>query len=237
MATEFQITREIDVRATPEQLWEAVTTGNAGWLWPMELEPREGGAAAHGAVVEAWDPPRLLRVAAEDRSYALEERIERVDAARTRVAYTHSGVLPAGSESQLEPIELHNEFYLDALRRYAENFSGLPAAYAAVDAGPEGADAGALDRAARALGLAADAEVGDALALTLGEAGAPERAVLDYANGFFLGVRTPEAMYRLFGRNRFGGTLGLAVHDFAPGATAERAAARARSLLARLLGG
>lgn len=41
MSKEFEIVREFEVDAEPQQVWEAITTGTAGWLWPMEYEPRE----------------------------------------------------------------------------------------------------------------------------------------------------------------------------------------------------
>jgi hypothetical protein len=45
-------------------------------------------------------------------------------------------------------------------------------------------------------------------------------AVLDYRNPYFLGLRTDRAMYRIFGRNHFGATVGAVVHDFGPDADA-----------------
>ena len=44
----FEIVRELEVEGSPAQLWAALTTGTGGWLWPMEYEPREGGAAPSG---------------------------------------------------------------------------------------------------------------------------------------------------------------------------------------------
>lgn len=49
MEKEFEIVREFEVDASPEQVWEAITTGTAGWLWPIEYEPRQGGAAPSAA--------------------------------------------------------------------------------------------------------------------------------------------------------------------------------------------
>lgn len=59
---------EIDVEATPEEVWEAIATGpgNAAWLFPAEIDGREGGAMMiyrqpyggdASATVTAWDPP------------------------------------------------------------------------------------------------------------------------------------------------------------------------------------
>jgi uncharacterized protein YndB with AHSA1/START domain len=69
---------QTEVNATPEQVWEAIATGtgNAGWLFPAEIEEREGGAmlihrAPYGgdapATVTAYDPPRR---------FAIEERMD-----------------------------------------------------------------------------------------------------------------------------------------------------------------
>ena len=33
---EFEIAREFEVDARPEEVWEAITTGTGGYLWPME---------------------------------------------------------------------------------------------------------------------------------------------------------------------------------------------------------
>ena len=70
--------REIEVAATPEQVWQAIATGagNAGWLFPAEIEERQGGSmiihrAPFGgdapATVSAYDPPRR---------FAFEEKVE-----------------------------------------------------------------------------------------------------------------------------------------------------------------
>jgi uncharacterized protein YndB with AHSA1/START domain len=66
MSKEFEIVREFEVDASPEQVWDAITNGTAGWLWPMEYEPKEGGAAPFGGTVTAWDPPHRLTGRTED---------------------------------------------------------------------------------------------------------------------------------------------------------------------------
>ena len=38
--------------------------------------------------------------------------------------------------------------------------------------------------------------------------------VVDYATDKFLGVRTGDALYRFFGRNAFGGPVGMSIHHF-----------------------
>lgn len=48
---------------------------------------------------------------------------------------------------------------------------------------------------------------------------------LDYANEWFFGIRTGDALYRFFGRNHFGSVVGLTVHDFSGSADSEATAA------------
>ena len=52
-APEFEIAREVELAATPEHVWEAITTrqGIAGWFADMDPTPE--------AFRTAWDPPRL----------------------------------------------------------------------------------------------------------------------------------------------------------------------------------
>jgi uncharacterized protein YndB with AHSA1/START domain len=62
---------EVEVTATPAQVWDAIATadGNAGWSFPTEIEGRVGGEVRihrqpYGgtaiATVVAWDPPHRL---------------------------------------------------------------------------------------------------------------------------------------------------------------------------------
>jgi hypothetical protein len=84
-----------------------------------------------------------------------------------------------------------------------------------------------MDVLRTALG-ASDAGVGDAVHATLGDAG-PLDGVIDYSTPEFLGVRTEEGLYRFFGRNHYGGVVGMSAHLFVDGvdATAHEAALKA----------
>src|ERR1700754_928940 len=50
------------IPARPQAVWDAVTAHPTGYLWPIDYEPRLGGAerglTAGGGTVTAWDPPR-----------------------------------------------------------------------------------------------------------------------------------------------------------------------------------
>ncbi len=229
----FEIVREFAVEQSPEQVWAAVTTGTAGWLWPMEYEPREGGAAPFGGTITAWQP--LHRLTARSESPAgvpqqtfnqLDHLIEPREGGGSWVRYVHSGIFVDDWDNQYDGANKHTDFYLHTLQQYLRHFDGRPAAWATADAaGPRGGAPDALETAAHALGLPVDGAdasgpaVGDTVRAAL--PGGPADAVLDYRTPYFIGLRTPDAMYRFFGRNRFGASVGVAVHDFAPGADAE----------------
>ncbi|MFJ2633460.1 SRPBCC domain-containing protein [Streptomyces sp. NPDC087422] len=228
MSKHFEIVREFEVDASPSQVWDAITTGTGGWLWPMEYEPKEGGAAPFGGTVVAWDPPHRLTGRTEDAEGISVQTFNQVDhlmepreGGGSWVRYVHSGILVEDWDNQYDGANKHTDFYMHTLREYLRYFTGRIAVFGGAE-GPKASGApDAFETAARALGLADDAAEGATVQVELPGAGRVE-AVLDFRNPYFIGLRTDQAMYRFFGRNHFGATVGVSVHDFAPGADAER---------------
>ncbi|MFE7774923.1 SRPBCC domain-containing protein [Streptomyces sp. NPDC057445] len=221
---EFEIVREFEVDASPEQVWEAITTGTAGWLWPLEYEPKQGGAAPFGGTVTVWDPPHRLTGRTENVEGIAQQTFNQLDHVieplvdgGCRVRYVHSGIFVEDWDNQYDGASKHTDFYLHTLRQYLTHFTGRLAAYASVDAPGASTAADALDVVSRGLGLPDDATEGATVRIDLPGTGTAD-AVVDYRNRYFVGLRTGDAMYRLFGRNHFGAPVGVSVHDFAPGA-------------------
>ena len=214
MGKEFEIVREFTVAATPEQVWEALTDGTAGWLWPLEYEHRLGGAAAFGGTVTAWDPPHRFTNRAESGDWynQLDHTIQRhEDGAWVR--YVHSGVFTDDWENQYDGADRHTDFYLHTLKQYLLHFAGRAATYAAAD-GPEASKRpGSFARAVQALGLRPEVSEGDRVHVDVPGLD-PMDATVDYRNEWFLGLRTDTAMYRLFGRDAFGQPVAVTVHHF-----------------------
>ncbi|NEB78509.1 SRPBCC domain-containing protein [Streptomyces sp. SID14478] len=225
---EFEIPREFEVGASPEQVWEAVTNGTGGWLWPMEYEPKEGGAGPFHSVLTTWDPPHRLTVRSEDPAALppfqtlnqLDYTIEARDGgSRAWVRYVHSGIFTDNWDEYYDGADKHTDFYLHTLREYVTHFAGRPVAFATFDGPGASANREALGVAGRALGLPDDAAQG-ARVRVQGPDGRTLDAVLDYRDAYFIGLRTDDALYRFFGRGPWGAPVGISVHDFAADADA-----------------
>jgi uncharacterized protein YndB with AHSA1/START domain len=137
------VSREVEVDATPEQVWQAIATsaGNAGWLFPAEIEERTGGAmvihrAPFGgdarATVTAFEAPR--RFAYEEDAgpgmppWATEFLIE-ARAGGTTVVRVVTGFYEGG-EGWEPMVEGAGEGWagaLQILRVYVRNFLGRDA--------------------------------------------------------------------------------------------------------------
>jgi uncharacterized protein YndB with AHSA1/START domain len=216
MSREFEVTREVDLPAAPEDVWTAITTGTAAWMFPTELP--EGGP------IQTWDPPHRLvvRMESPDGTFnALDYTIEAREGGTAHLRYVHSGILADEWEDQYDAIGPHTDFYQHTLGQYLQYFNGRPVTYVGQpSAGIEGpADADtpdAMDRLRAALGVAPGARVGDEVHATLGDAGTLD-GVIDYSTPEFLGVRADDGLYRFFGRNHYGGVVGMSAHVFVDG--------------------
>jgi hypothetical protein len=217
MGREFEVRREVDLPGTPEQVWEAISTeaGLASWLFPEGV----------GEGVQVWEPPHRLAVRAEGEGWfnALEYTVEgRAGGATLR--YVHSGIFDdAGWDDQYDAVSQHTDFYLHTLGQYLAHFAPRTASYVGdVPGGINGPEASmapdGFERLKAALGVDRASE-DDRVTVDIG--GRLE-GVVDYARGNFLGIRTGDGLYRFFGRNAFGGPVGLALHDFGGGDAAQR---------------
>ncbi|MFB7331577.1 SRPBCC domain-containing protein [Streptomyces adustus] len=226
MSKEFEIVREFEVDATPEEVWEAITHETGGWLWPMEYDG-ESGIGPFGSTLTNWDPPHRVTSRTEDVRFPtqslnqLDHTIEPRDGGRRAwVRYVHSGIFTDDWDSQYDGASKHTDFYLHTLREYLTHFAGRPVAFATLHGPGASTAADAFVAVGRALGLADDTEQG-ARVTVRGAAGRELDAVVDYRNPYFLGLRTDDALLRFFGRNHWGAPVGISVHDFAPDADAK----------------
>lgn len=204
MAKQFEIRREVVLPATPEQVFEAVTTGQANWMFPVpEVEPEE------------WEPPSrfAVRVDGEDGWFnALEYLIEAQDGGTAVLRYVHSGIFTDDWDNQYDGASKHTDFYLHTLGQYLRHFPGRSATYVSVSGPEPSRKPDGMNTLKRALGLTDDTNPGEAVWFDLPDG--PIEAVVDYLNPYFVGLRGQDALYRFFGRNHFGGTVDAAHHLF-----------------------
>ncbi|KLL10314.1 MULTISPECIES: ATPase [Protofrankia] len=212
----FAIERETLLPTTPEEYWDAVTTGNAGWLWPTQAPQPQVGGSWDGGTLLAWEPPHHLIVRSEGPDgwfNQLEHLVEARDGGTTWVRYVHSGVFADDWDNQYDGASRHTDFYLHTLGQYLRYFSRRPASYVSVDAPASSITPDGFDALRRALGLGAAGQ-GDQVRVTLPGL-RPLDAAVDYLAPHFLGLRTEDALYRVFGRNAFGAPVSVAAHLFA----------------------
>jgi hypothetical protein len=227
---EFECRREIELPATPEQVWAAVATpeGNLGWLFPSDVAPGEGSKTPDGSTTTAWDPPRHYAVRTEQGDWFnhLEFVLEGRSGGSTVLRYVHAGIFVEDWEKQYDAVQQHTDFYLHTLGQYLRHFAGRTATYIGGDPGgllgPEASmQPGSFQRLKRALGLGES--VSECESVTVTPQGLPPmQAVVDYAKPNFLGLRTAHAMYRFFGRDAFGGPVGMSIHHFGDNVDAEQ---------------
>lgn len=232
MTHEFEISEQIEVHGTPEQVWDAIATGPGIDSWLMgrnTMDAREGGRASMDmgdfvleSTVTACDPLKHLAYrgdpAPDGSFHAFEFLIEARDGGSTVLRFVHSGFLGDDWEAEYEGLRKGDPMYIAKLAEYVEHFSGRYAAPIAAYVGETPARQRSWELMHRALGLSGPATEGTEVHLTPTGL-APIDGVVDYVSEDFLGVRTADALYRfIYG---FNGAVVLGHHVFgAPGQTA-----------------
>jgi uncharacterized protein YndB with AHSA1/START domain len=208
MGREFEMSREAEFDADPEEVWDAIATGPGIDSWFMgatEVEGGEGGLVrtAFGgytpqAPITAWEPGRRFAyrdVGDDGRFVAYEFLIEGRDGASTVLRAVTSGFLPGDDwEDELEAMRAGGELFHATLVSYLANFRGRTARPITAFGAPIG-DWPVTRRALlHALGLH-DARPGATVAVR--PDGLPPIGGVVYAsNEDTIGIRTPDAMYR-----------------------------------------
>jgi len=226
MTHPFEVTGEIDLDATPEEVWEAIATGPGIDAWFMghnEVEPGEGGAMSmtmggqtQGSTITAWEPSTRLAFRGEEGPdgavHAFEYLVEGKEGGSTVLRFVHSGFMGDDWEAEYEALGKGWGMYLNKLAEYFTYFRGRRATPVFAFVPPADGEGDVVQRLQQALGLQDTPETGDQVHLTP-ENLTPIDGVVDYVQGDFLGVRTDDAMYR-FIRGYAGGAV-LGHHLFA----------------------
>lgn len=230
MAHPFELTHEIQVDATPEEVWDAIATGPGVDAWFMgrnQIEQREGGkirtemrGSTEEATVTAWEPPTRFASRTPEGPdgafHAFEYLVEGRGEGSTVVRWVHSGFLGEDWETEYEGLSEGDPMYFDKLRVYLTYFRGRTATPVEVF-GPQVPDRDeAWARYRQALGLQGPPALGDGVRLT--PEGLPVlEGVVDWLSRDFLGVRTDDGIYRFMHISVFGGPTGVGHHVFDEG--------------------
>lgn len=227
MGHEFETTSEVDLDATPEQIWDAIATGPGIDSWFMgrnEVQQGEGGqwrmtgfgeySPTHE--VTEWEPGSRLAYATEKaddgRFVAYEFLIEGRGQGSTTLRMVTSGFLPGDDwEAEYDAMTKGGALFFATLATYLTHFAGRTATPVTAF-GPMVTDwdqAWAVLRAE--LGLPEDVREGDPVRLTA-DGLAPIDGVVYFANEDTIGVRTEDGMYRFI--KGFGGPVIAGHHIF-----------------------
>ena len=142
MTHPFRIETSVEIEATPEEVWEAITTGAQldGW-WigaPNQVEPRLGGKVRQNfggevseSTITAWDPPHHFvdegTPGPDGVVHAMEFTLEG-RSGTTTVRFVHSGFLGDDWESEYDALAEGDPMYIHQLAEYVRFFRGRPVA-------------------------------------------------------------------------------------------------------------
>jgi uncharacterized protein YndB with AHSA1/START domain len=225
MAKPFEVRTEVEVGATPEQAWEAITTGpeiDSWFLGRNEIKPGPGGTvrtAFPGFTMEStittWEPPHRFVLdtgqAPDGRHMVFAYEIEGRAGGRTIIRLVHSGFLPdADWEMEFDALKQGDPMYIRKLAEYLTYFQGQYAT--PIEAyGPQVDRNRAWDVLKRELGISGEPKLGQRIHVDV-DGIAPLDGEVDEVSRDTIGVRTRDGIYRFI--HGLGGTISLGHHIF-----------------------
>jgi uncharacterized protein YndB with AHSA1/START domain len=209
MTHEFEVRKEIEVQASPEEVWEAIATGVGidGWYLGAgnEVEPRLGGtvrisfgAESGTSTVTAWDPPRHFAHRGDAHTdgtfHAMEYIVEGRAGGTTVVRLVHSGVLGDDWESEYDALNEGDFMYLHQMAQYVTHFRGRQAKVVTAWRSGTERERG-LATLHAAMGVSDSPSEGDAVHFSA-EGIPPIDGVVDFVSPNLLGFRASDGLYR-----------------------------------------
>ncbi|WP_188193600.1 SRPBCC family protein [Nonomuraea sp. SYSU D8015] len=216
MGREFELPQEAVVEATPEEVWEAISTGPGIDSWFMGrtevadgvVRTAFGGFNLADSVVTSAEPPHRFAhgsdKADDGRFVAYEFLVEGRERGTALVRLVTSGFLPGDDwQDEFEAMSRGMEMYFATLVEYLGHFAGRVAT-PVTEFGPPVRD-WALAWEILDAELGGRAEAGDRVRF----GPAPVDGVVYHRNSQTVGVRTEDALYRFL--QGFGGSM-IAAH-------------------------
>ena len=209
MTDEHRIEIEIPLDATPDEVWDAITTreGMTAWFAPMDVAPDENGVSPGGRMTR-WEPGHGFTVVAGPNSF--EYLIEARDGGSAVLRFSQTGFTGDDWEAEYEATARGWGLYFHTLALYLSAFKGEPATYVVAE-GPESSNsAEAWQRLRSVLGAA---EVGDKVELTVPGLD-PIVGVVDYVGPSHLGIQLDHALLRFHDRSLLGMPVAIGHHYY-----------------------
>jgi uncharacterized protein YndB with AHSA1/START domain len=236
MSREFELRKEIELAASPEQVWEAIATGPGitSWFMSHEVVPGVGGSVTlrlgdfeGTSAITAWDPPSRFatRGGTADEPHTVEYLVEGRAGGSAVLRLRHTGFTGDDWEGEYQATSAGWDMYLHTLAQYVAHFPGRTAIYVSAQAPASSADPAAWSALLTGLGFTDSLAEGDRVRLDLD--GQPSiDGVADYVRPTFVGIRTGDALYRFHGRAVLGLPIAVGHHLYSAdvdGAGAQKA--------------
>jgi uncharacterized protein YndB with AHSA1/START domain len=208
MTDEHRIVIEIPLDATPDEVWEAISTrdGMTAWFAPMDVVD-ENGASPDGELTR-WEPGRGYTVVAGPNSF--EYLIEARDGGSAVLRFSQTGFTGDDWEAEYEATARGWGLYFHTLALYLSAFKSEPATYIVAEGPESSSSAEAWQRLLSNLGASA---VGDKVELTVPGLD-PIVGVLDYLGPSHLGIQLDHALLRIHDRSLLGMPVAIGHHYY-----------------------
>ena len=206
----WEVTWEGELPASPQAVWDTFTRHADSYLWPIEYEPRVGGAerglTQGGGTVTVWEPHRHF--ATRTRPEHERDGLNEIDTSSSRWARSPTCATRTGPRSP-RPSTTCSSRCAARTRPSTSTRSGQAACYLPRPTGRV--------RERRRGRAASFAEVVRAARRARGRRRRRPRCeggVIDYLTPSFLGVRGADALFRVYGRDTWGYPVGTTTHRF-----------------------
>jgi uncharacterized protein YndB with AHSA1/START domain len=223
MTHPFEVSDEFTVDATPEQVWQAITTGPGvdSWLMGKTEVDSDGKTATFDmfghvsrSAITAWEPGRHYATKEDpnpDGTFmAMEWLIESRDGGASAVRFVHSGLLGDDWEAEYNGLSVGDHAYMAKLAVYLLHFAPRTARNSVFLPGPVTKDSWAAMTAA--VGVGADAADGQPARLSVPGIKPVDGTVEFTGQPSFVGMRTDDAMYMLI--HGYNDTMFATAHYF-----------------------
>lgn len=227
MAHEFETAKKVRLPASPEAVWQAVASGPGIDSWFMGRHEVDAaakrvrfrlGEMQSDAEITAWEPPHRFAyrgAPGEDGSFdAFEYLVEAAEGGTSVLRFVHRGFSATDwGDEYYEAFSLGWDMYLHTLGELLRYFPDRFATYVTADGPASAAVPEAWPKLLSALGLSAEPVAGQQIRCQLKGLPALD-GVLDYTTAHYLGIRTPDALYRFHERSGLGLPIAIGHHLF-----------------------